>query len=582
MEQARGWGDFMLKKGLIFAFIVTIMTVLSVLGLLYFKSYEPQNIAKAYPQNEANIVIEDIALKSDVYSVIEGDRIYIPVDIIREYLNSGIVLDEDDNRLYLEIKNPIFNLETQKLDNMIKDGVKLNFLTVNIDGKQYLNIRGLEKIFDINVNYIQETNTLIIDRLKDIIKVGKIRSNTYLRPKKSSFSFVMDKLQEGDEVIVFEENEKWLKVRTQKGYVGYVQNKVVDIKVENVKIDRKINNIRQNVKIDGKINLVWDYVYKYSKDLSKENKIEGLDIISPTWFSIDSNGYIINNGDFSYVNQAHKKGYKVWALIDNQFNRDLTKQFLKSGQAQENLIKQLVVYSSIYDLDGINIDFENVYYEDKDKLTEFVKKLTEALKQQNIIVSMDMTIPSTNPNWSKFYDRKKLSKILDYCIVMTYDEHWATSPKSGSVASIGWVINGIENSLKYIPKEKLIMGLPFYTRQWEEYKDNTGRLRVKSKVLTMEDVEKIIKENNLEVIWLKEAGQYYTEYFREGKKYRIWIEDDKSIELKAKMVYRYDLAGVASWRKGFEKESIWTVLNDIIKLNNKDIGISVISFNGLN
>ncbi|WP_176718820.1 glycosyl hydrolase family 18 protein [Caloranaerobacter ferrireducens] len=572
----------MLKKGLIFAFIVTIMTVLSVLGLLYFKSYEPQNIAKAYPQNEANIVIEDIALKSDVYSVIEGDRIYIPVDIIREYLNSGIVLDEDDNRLYLEIKNPIFNLETQKLDNMIKDGVKLNFLTVNIDGKQYLNIRGLEKIFDINVNYIQETNTLIIDRLKDIIKVGKIRSNTYLRPKKSSFSFVMDKLQEGDEVIVFEENEKWLKVRTQKGYVGYVQNKVVDIKVENVKIDRKINNIRQNVKIDGKINLVWDYVYKYSKDLSKENKIEGLDIISPTWFSIDSNGYIINNGDFSYVNQAHKKGYKVWALIDNQFNRDLTKQFLKSGQAQENLIKQLVVYSSIYDLDGINIDFENVYYEDKDKLTEFVKKLTEALKQQNIIVSMDMTIPSTNPNWSKFYDRKKLSKILDYCIVMTYDEHWATSPKSGSVASIGWVINGIENSLKYIPKEKLIMGLPFYTRQWEEYKDNTGRLRVKSKVLTMEDVEKIIKENNLEVIWLKEAGQYYTEYFREGKKYRIWIEDDKSIELKAKMVYRYDLAGVASWRKGFEKESIWTVLNDIIKLNNKDIGISVISFNGLN
>ncbi|WP_054870503.1 glycosyl hydrolase family 18 protein [Caloranaerobacter sp. TR13] len=572
----------MLKKGLIFVSVVTIMTVLSVLGLLYFKSYEPQNIAKAYLENEANIVIEDIALKSEVYSVIEGDRIYIPVEIIKGYLNSDVVLDEDDNRLYLQIKNPVFKLETKKLDNMIKNGINLNFLTVDIQGKQYLNIRGLEKIFDINVNYIEDTNTLIIDRLKDAIKVGKIKSNTYLRPKKSSFSFVMDKLQEGEEVIVFEENEKWIKVRTQKGYVGYVLKKIIDIKAENVRLDRKINNIRQNVMIDGKINLVWDYVYKYSKDLSKENKIEGLDIISPTWFSIDSNGYIINNGDYSYVNQAHKKGYKVWALIDNQFNRDLTKQFLKSRQAQENLIKQLVVYSSIYDLDGINIDFENVYYEDKDRLTEFVKKLTETLKQQNIIVSMDMTVPSTNPNWSKFYDREKLSKILDYCIVMTYDEHWATSPKSGSVASIGWVINGIQNSLKYIPEKKLIMGLPFYTRQWEEYKDNKGRLRVKSKVLTMEEVEKIIKENNLEVIWLKEEGQHYTEYFREGKKYRIWIEDDKSIELKAKLVYRYNLAGVASWRKGFEKESIWTVLNDIIKVNNKDIGNSVISFNGLN
>lgn len=572
----------MLKKGLIFVFVVTIMTVLSVLGLLYFKSYEPQNIAKAYTQNEANIIIEDIVLKPDVYSVIEGDKIYIPVEIIKEYLNPDIVLNEEDDRLYLEIKNPIFKLETQKLDNMIKNGIKLNFLTVKIDGKQYLNIRGLEKIFDINVEYIEETNTLIIDRLKDNIKVGKLRSNAYLRPKKSSFSFVLDKLQKDDKVIVFEESKKWLKVRTQKGYVGYVLSKTVDIKAEDMKIDRKINSIRENAKIDGKINLVWDYVYKYSKDLSKENTIEGLDVISPTWFSVDSNGYIINNGDFSYVNQAHKKGYRVWALIDNKFNRDLTKELLKSKQAQQNLIKQLVVYSSIYNLDGINIDFENVYYEDKDRLTRFVESLTKALKEQNLIVSMDMTVPSSSPNWSKFYDREKLSKILDYCIVMTYDEHWATSPKSGSVASIGWVIKGIENSLKYIPEEKLIMGLPFYTREWEEYKDDNGRLRVKSKVLTMEDVEKIIKENNLEVVWLEEAGQHYTEYFRDGKKYRIWIEDEKSIELKARLVHRYNLAGVASWRKGLEKDSIWTVLYDVIKGTKKDIGISAVSFMGLN
>ncbi|WP_052045215.1 glycosyl hydrolase family 18 protein [Caloranaerobacter azorensis] len=571
----------MLKKGIIFVFIVTIMTLLSVLGLLYFKPYEHQNIASDYVQNRVNIVIEDIALKSD-YSIIDNDKIYIPVEIIKKYLNSDIVLDKADNRLYLEIRNPVFKLETEKLDNMIRDGIKLNFLTVNIDDKQYLNIRGLEKIFDIDINYIKETNTLIIDRIKKTIKLGEIKSNAYLRPKKSSFSFVMDKLHTGDKVVVFEECGKWYKVRTQKGYIGYVLNKVIDVKTEEVDINRKINNVRRNVKINGKINLVWDYVYKYSKDLSKENKIEGLNVISPTWFSINSNGYIINNGDFDYVNQAHKKGYKVWALIDNQFNRDLTRQFLKSKQMQENLIKQLAVYSSIYDLDGINIDFENVYYEDKDKLTEFVRRLTDTLKQQNIIISMDMTVPSTNPNWSKFYDRKKLGKILDYCIVMTYDEHWATSPKSGSVASIRWVMKGIENSLKYIPEEKLIMGLPFYTRQWEEYKDSRGKIKVKSKVLTMKDVERIIKENNLEVIWLEDVGQYYTEYFKKGKKYRIWIEDDKSIELKAKLIYRYNLAGIASWRKGFEKESIWAVLNNIVEANNKDISLSIVKFNRLN
>lgn len=208
-------------------------------------------------------------------------------------------------------------------------------------------------------------------------------------------------------------------------------------------------------------------------DTGDEDKIDGLDVIVPTWFSvINDKGYILNKGDYKYVENAHNKGYKVWALIDNNFDKELTSKILKSSDAKKNIINQLLIYSSIYNLDGINIDFENVYYEDKDRFTNFISELTQTLKQQNISVSIDITVPSASPTWSKFYDRQKLGKIVDYCMLMAYDETPGDSKLSGPVASINWVTKGITDTIKSgIPGEKLILGIPFYTRQWEEAKD---------------------------------------------------------------------------------------------------------------
>lgn len=558
----------MLKKTLLLSLVIIALTVSVVFGVLFFKSIDPYNAVGVFSKNEINLVIGDIPIKTTHYPIVEGDRVFIPVDIIENHIYENVELNSKYNRLYMNIEEPEFRFETKEIDNRLAGEMRLNFLTEEINGADYINIKGLEKLFGITFRYDQTYNILIIDKLKSVVKLGKINNEARLRPKKSSFSFSMDKLSEGEEIIVFEEDEKWLRVRTKKGYIGYILKKKVDVTQKEYDIDRQLNTVRDNWKPEGKINLVWNYVGKYSPNLSEEEPIQGLDVISPTWFSVvNADGYVVNNGDIKYVMDAHEKGYKVWGLVNNSFDKDLTKELLADDQAQENVISQLLIYSSIYNLDGINIDFENVYYEDKDRLTNFVDKMTKALKEQNLIVSIDTTVPSSSPTWSKFYDREKLSEIVDYCVVMTYDEHWASSPRSGSVASIGWVERGIQRTLEYIPKEKLIMGIPFYTREWEETTLENGKIKVKSKALSMHQVKDRIDEYDPEIVWLEDIGQYYIEYVKEEKKYRIWIEDEKSIGLKADLVHKYELVGAASWRKGFEEEDVWAVLNKVLKEN---------------
>lgn len=315
-----------------------------------------------------------------------------------------------------------------------------------------------------------------------------------------------------------------------------------------------------------KLNLVWDHITQKSPNLSNQEKIEGLDILSPTWFAvIDETGRLSSLADSNYVEAAHAKGYKVWPLITNSFNPDLTGKVLADEKAQDAVITALSEYARQYNLDGINIDFENIYDSDKEKFVVFVDKLTKKLKQQNLVVSIDVTVPSNTPNWSRCYDRAKLGQIVDYVMVMTYDEHWRKSPVSGPVASLPWVEKGIQATLELVPKEKILLGLPFYTREWEETTDDYGQKTVSAKTLSMSAAQKIIDTYNLSPVWLNDQGVNYVEYNKNGNLYRIWLEDSKSISLKAALVQKYGLAGAASWRKGFEAQHIWFVIDNALR-----------------
>lgn len=314
-----------------------------------------------------------------------------------------------------------------------------------------------------------------------------------------------------------------------------------------------------------KINLVWQPTFEEKTDVTKTDKIEGLNVVSPSWFEIVAeDGAIRNKASIRYVKDAHARGYQVWALITNSFDPDLTKSVLHNERARQNVIKQLALYVSLYQLDGINLDFENIYDEDKDKLTEFVQEITETLHKLHAKVSIDVTIPSGVSQWSACYDRTGLAKNVDYVMLMAYDEHWRSSPISGSVASIQWVENGVQKTLKDVPAEKLVLGVPFYMREWEE---NFAGQKTNVRTMTMEMAEQTIQKYQLQPQWLPEKGQYYFEYIENGKKYRVWQEDERSMKLKVELVNRYHLAGLAAWRRGFEKQEIWQVIEKGLKEN---------------
>jgi spore germination protein YaaH len=314
--------------------------------------------------------------------------------------------------------------------------------------------------------------------------------------------------------------------------------------------------------IGGKLNITWEQVTKKNPDTSKIADLPGVNVISPTWFSLaDGDGNVSNIADPAYVKWAQSRNYQIWALFSNGFEPKRTSEALSTYDRRMNTIKQLIGFAQIYKLNGFNIDFENVYTKDKENLVQFVREMTPLLHEQGLVVSIDVTPKSSSEMWSVFYDRPALAKVVDYMMLMAYDEHWASSPEAGSVASLPWVEKSLTRLLEedHIAPSKLVLGVPFYTRLWtEEVQD--GKTTVTSKALGMESAQAILKEKKLTPAYNAETGQNYVEYKEGTKLMRIWLEDETSVKARFELVKKYNLAGVASWRRGFETPDIWTTI----------------------
>lgn len=308
----------------------------------------------------------------------------------------------------------------------------------------------------------------------------------------------------------------------------------------------------------GRFNLVWDHVAGDNADLSAEETLPAVSVISPTWFAlIDETGRVNSGADVSYVESAHAKGYQVWGLVSNGFNKERTRKFLADRKAQDTFIANMLAHAEIYGLDGINIDFESVDNKDASRLTAFVRRFAQEGRTLGLMFSIDVTVPS---KWSACYERGTLAEIVDYMAVMTYDEHWRTSPKAGSTASIPWVSAGLDRTLSEVPPNKLLLGVPFYTREWQETKGKNGKVSLKSRALSMASVDSVIAETGAQKQWLGATGQHYVEYSQEGARFRIWVEDESSMALRLELVKKRGLAGAAFWRKGFETPEIWETI----------------------
>lgn len=550
-----------MKKILITSLIIYLLIIVGIIFLRANMTF--------FPYSQKTLVIEDSVFQEMDPFITEMGEVLVRFDIIKKEIDPYIFWDEKVQKVTITTRDKTIRLKTDSLRAMVNTKPVWIKIPVKIHReKPYIPIEFLAEFFGIKVTKFPDRNTVVIDFLEKERQVAEILKKQPLKAYPSPLSFNYKVLETGEKVCVYGNKGEWYLVRTDEGILGYIK-KPRNIKTVVYGKPDFDNSIPAPWKpARGKINMVWDYIGGKTPDMSGIS-IKGLDVISPTWFSlVDEEGNIDNKGDINYVRWAHNNGYKVWALIDNSFNPDITSTVLNNTELREKVINQILVYAGLYNLDGINIDFENVYLEDRDALTQFVRELAPILREQGLVISIDVTVKSLSENWSLCYDRKNLGQAVDYMILMAYDEHWAGSPVSGSVASIGWVERGIRSLLEEVPAHKVILGLPFYTREWQERLLEGGKLEVKSKALSMASAQQHIRENKADVVWKEEYGQHFATYTKGEYTFKVWLEDERSIDLKSSLIKKYNLAGAASWRRGFEEPEIWEVLyNNLEKFN---------------
>ena len=309
--------------------------------------------------------------------------------------------------------------------------------------------------------------------------------------------------------------------------------------------------------MDDKVNMTWHQITNtdanaYFADMTAN--VSGLNVISPTWFYIqDTSGNLGDLSSADYVTQAHQKGYKVWGLVDN-FTADVsTTETLSQLASRQNIIKHLVQTAANIGMDGINVDFESLSEDAGPHFLEFLRELSIECHKNNLVLSVDNPVPE---DFTSHYDRREQGLVVDYVVIMGYDEHYVGSD-AGSVASLPWVEQGVEDTLAEVPAQRTILATPFYTRLWK----TTGGA-VTSEAIGMTEAQNVLTENKVETVWDGSISQNYGEYEKDGSTYQIWMEDAQSIAEKVKLIPKYDLAGVAQWRLGFESNDIWSTISE--------------------
>ncbi|WP_127135349.1 glycosyl hydrolase family 18 protein [Veillonella sp. 3913] len=311
----------------------------------------------------------------------------------------------------------------------------------------------------------------------------------------------------------------------------------------------------------------------------------GTSIMSPSWFELTTTGLKASSKlSHDYVNSYKEKGYRVWPLITNQFDPDMTSKILANESMWERYKQGLINYATEYGYDGYNFDFENIHYKDKAQLTKFVDFLAKGLRTYNLHTSIDVTGYSNSENWSLVYDRKAYADVVDYVVLMAYDETWASSDIAGPVASYPWVRKHTEQMLSEVPASKLVLGIPFYMREWSVPVKGSWEGKAKSKTLAMSKALDLEREYRDVMRWDERLkGNYLTltkkndvyGIYDEKKPYegtltKIWFEDPQSLSYKVGLVKELQLAGVAAWRKGFEASDVWPVLSFALDSANID------------
>lgn len=513
---------------------------------------------------EAAIVLQDEIVEEKAR--ISDGICYLDMATIHKYLNDRFYVDEGEGLLLYTLPEDIVrNSIGSSVKETAQGSEELGYTAAIWEGDTlYVALDYIKQYTNFSYQLFTDPYRIQLTTEWPSYEVASISKNTQVRVKGGVKSEILTDVQKGDQVSVLEQMETWSKVKTADSVIGYVENKrLTGIRSEQpIPVTDYQEPEYTSLTRDHKINLGWHVVASAGGNdtfNSVTANAENLNVISPTWFKLcDNEGGYTSFASADYVQKAHDRGLEVWALIENIEYKDSISMYeiLSSTTIRQKLIDSLMNDLITYGIDGINVDFEQLSMDCGEHFVEFIRELSAACRKNGKVLSVDNYVPR---DFNDYYDRKEQGIVADYVIVMGYDEHYAGSKEAGSVASIDYVEDGIAQTVKEVPAEKVINAIPFYTRIWETTGDG-----ISSQAVDMVTAEQFISNHGITAEWDETTCQNYGEYTSGDSRYQVWLEDADSIKVKLNVMENYGIGGVAEWRLGFEKPEIWGVIGEYL------------------
>ena len=550
--------------------ILKLFIVAIFLGVVFYILKLAPNYINTDITDKANLVINNSNVTKDLKKdlIIENGVIYIAKEDIENFFDPYIYYDGEYNQIITTSENQITSMVVGE-NTIVNNGssVKISGTVFERDDTYYIPFSSLQSTYNVEITYIEGTNTVVVDSLNRKYVLADSRNANKVKAYPTIFSRNVDELEEQETVTVVQNDDNqnneidgWTEIRTDTGKIGYV--KTDSLINEYVKREA----IEKEKQIEENISMVWDYYYEHDYVPNRTGTdIQGINVVSPTFFTLvnEGRGQVSDNAGEdgkSYVEWAHSNGYKVWPSISNNSYIETTSEIMKDYNLRHDLIENIVSLILEYDLDGINIDFEYMHDEDKDYFSRFIIVLKPRLSEIGAVLSVDVTAPDGGEEWSLCYDRYVIGNVADYLVFMAYDQYGNSSTVAGTNSGYDWVEINIEKFLgqEGVDAEKLILGLPFYTRVWEEIDGKSV-----PNIVDMKKIEEVIPEGATRT-WDDNLKQYYVEFVEDGITNKVWVEDEESIKAKLSLIEKYNLAGASYWEKDREPETIWSMISEVL------------------
>ena len=569
--------------------LLILLIIAAVIGAFLWKRYSPSkekyDLNKYYGiENEKQLALTVDNQVVEPHGMISDGKAYVQYDVVRKYINSRFYWDPNENVLLYMLPKDMVSVEVGSKDyNVSKEKKSEDYVILKTEGSTaYIALDFIQQYTDIEYEVYENPSRVAVVTDWEDITTAEVKKDTQVRYQGGVKSPILTELKKKDEVTIVESEQNWKKVRTKDGFIGYVKNSALK-KEEKKVIQREFKEPEYtNISKDYTINMAWHNVTNEDTNAGVLQMIaqsKGLTTIVPTWFHVaDVKGNLESIASADYVNYAKQAGIEVWAAIrdfDGGINSyEESYELLSHTSSRENLINQLIAEALRVGIGGINVDFEKISEECGEHYIEFIRELSVRCRQNGIILSVDNYVPK---GYNMQYDRKEQGIVADYVIIMGYDEHFAGSKEAGPVSSYNFVKEGIEETLKEVPAEKVISGIPFFTRLWketpktqEELNNQAGTedaeypMKVESEALGMTSASERIAQAGVETTWDEEAQQNYAVWTVENETYKIWLEDAQSIEPKLQLMKDHQLAGTAAWALGQESSDIWNLIQKYV------------------